>query len=301
MTKKTDQPAGTPQKKNGEPQPADNLNVLSMEEIARRITQAYDPGEWGEPDASEYLEMSRDARSKKAALDYAQKALELEPDNLDAAQQVAELTAKDEVELLEKLAPLLEKGKAQMVREGYWAHKGEFWLIFETRPYMRLRYTYMRVLIECGMLRRAAAEGEALLELCRNDNLGVRYDLIHLYAALEDEQRALALVKNVAFGEQDCQMLLAMSALYFRLGDLERSLACLQRLAKANRYTKRFIAAVAKGDEETLRDAMEPTGYSPGTLEELVYGLLDHAFLFETLTPFFTWARRRLKSSRAKG
>lgn len=301
MKKKTDQPAGTPPRKNDVPQTADDANVLSMEDFAMRFARGYAPAEPGEPDADGYLELSERARSKKAAIDYAQKALELEPDNLDAAQRVAELTAKDEVELLEKLAPLLERGKALLEREGYWREKGEFWLIFETRPYMRLRYTYMRVLIECGMLRRAAEEGEAMLELCHNDNLGVRYNLIHLYAALEDERGALALVKRGAFDEDDGQMLLALSALYFRLGELERSFSYLQKLAAVNKGAKKFFAATAKGDGETLSDAIDPMGYSPRTLEELVYDLADNAFLFNTLTPFFVWANRRLKGGRAKG
>lgn len=57
-------------------------------------------------------------------------------------------------------------------------------------------YTYFDVLISCGMMRRAIDEGQRLLELCENDNLGVRYQLMHLYAYMEDEMHALALHKQ---------------------------------------------------------------------------------------------------------
>ena len=116
------------------------------------------------------------------------KALELEPDNLDAGRMMAELTAKNPYALMEKLSRLLEKGNRQMMKEGYFApeYKGDFWGVIETRPYMRLRHLYMQTLTECGMPRRAARECEELLELCENDNLGVRYDLMHLYAMRSD-------------------------------------------------------------------------------------------------------------------
>lgn len=47
------------------------------------------------------------------------------------------------------------------------------------------------------MMHRAIDEGQRLLDLCENDNLGVRYQLMHLYAYMEDEMHALALHKRL--------------------------------------------------------------------------------------------------------
>ena len=156
-----------------------------------------------EPESAEdYLELSDEAPSKSAALRYAKKALSLEPDNLDAASAVAQLDAQDDVALLDKLSALIEKGNRQMERENYFKESmGDFWMVLETRPYMRLRYDYMQTLIRCGMYRQAILEGKQLMELCKEDNLGVRYDLIHLYAQLDDLDRlnnALSAMSSVS-------------------------------------------------------------------------------------------------------
>lgn len=57
-----------------------------------------------------------------------------------------------------------------------------------------------RFILEHGMLHRAIDQGRRLLELCETDNLGVRYALMHLYACVEDEMHALALVKQFDAG-----------------------------------------------------------------------------------------------------
>ena len=53
-------------------------------------------------DAYDYLELSDAAPNKKQALKYAKKALELEPDNIDAQIAIADLTANTAESLLEK-------------------------------------------------------------------------------------------------------------------------------------------------------------------------------------------------------
>ena len=46
------------------------------------------------------------------------------------------------------------------------------------------------------MMRQAISEGQRLLELCESDDLGVRYQMMHLYVFMEDELHALALHKQ---------------------------------------------------------------------------------------------------------
>ncbi len=76
-----------------------------------------------------------------------------EPDNLDAARMLAEVNAKN---------------------------PGDFWGVLETRPYMRLRHSYLELLIQCGMMGKAVNEAEELLRLCEGDNLGIRYALMQI-------------------------------------------------------------------------------------------------------------------------
>lgn len=255
-----------------------------------------------EPESAEdYLELFDEAPSKSAALRYAKKALSLEPDNLDAASAVAQLDAQDDVALLDKLSALIEKGNRQMERENYFKESmGDFWMVLETRPYMRLRYDYMQTLIRCGMYRQAILEGKQLMELCKEDNLGVRYDLIHLYAQLDDLDSALALKDSHPVNEDDGQFLMALAVLYFKRGALDESLACLKKLCAVNRDTKRFLQAVHKEEADSLFESMDEMSYRPYTIEELSHEFLTYLYLFENIQPFFDWACRKLRNYKIK-
>jgi len=249
--------------------------------------------------ADDYLEMAEEASSKKQALEYVKKAVELEPDNLDALRMEAELSAKHPDELLEALPPLLQIGQKQMEEEGYLPDDiGEFWLILETRQYMRLRYLYFQTLIQCGLMRPAVAEGEKLMELCTNDNLGVRYDLAKLYTYLEEEAPLLKLINQQEYNQMDSQMLLALSALYYKLNQPLKALDALHKLAKENKDTKKFFRLAAGRKIDELEELLGPYGYQPGTIEELAYTSIDGAFLYDTVPYYFNWAYNALKTSK---
>ncbi len=248
--------------------------------------------------ADDYLSLAEDAKTKKAAMGYIKKALELEPDNLDALLMQAQRNAKWPLDLVISLSPIIEKGDALMEREGHFRDDmGEFWGVLETRPYMRLRYAYLDALKNSGMMRKAVAEGERLLELCEEDNLGVRYDLIFLYAHLEEEEKALALFNASEYSENDCQMLLALSILYFKLGQLDTSLDYLKKLRKCNKDTKKFLRLVCRGDQEEIFSAGgSEFGYRPYTIDELVIAFQDNVFLLTSVMNYFKWANRQLKN-----
>ena len=247
--------------------------------------------------ADDYLELAEDATSKKKKLEYLSKALELEPDNLDAARMTAELNAKKPEDLLAFLSTLIEKGNSLMEKEGYFQDcMGDFWGMLETRPYMRLRDSYLELLIQCGMMRKAVGEAEEMLKLSTNDNLGVRYTLMHLYVYLENEARALALHKKYDEYEES-QMLLPLAVLYYKKGNFELSLQYLQRLNKANKDTKKFLNAIANDRAEEFLEHLSPYGYQPFTIEELIQEYLENHYLFDGVAHFFDWAYRSLKKS----
>ncbi len=99
----------------------------------------------------------------------------------------------------------------------------EFWEIVETRPYMRIKQSYAEILAENGMMKKAVKEYEEILKLNENDNLGVRFRLMSLYAFFEDEENALKLYKKYN-GQNSVQMLLPISVLYFKKGEFTKSL-----------------------------------------------------------------------------
>ncbi len=251
--------------------------------------------------ADDYLELAEDASSKQKKLEYLSKALELEPEHLDAARMAAELKAESPEALLLALSSLLEKGTAQMEKGGFFRDDmGDFWGVLETRPYMRLRHAHLEQLIGCGMMRRAAAEAEEMLRLCTADNLGVRYELMHLYAYLEDEDAALALQKQYDDYEES-QMLLPLAVLFYKEEKFDRSLSYLQRLHQANKDTKKFLDAAAKDALDKYREQMGPYGYRLFSIEELICEYDENSYLFDSVGSFFGWASKALRKTRSRG
>lgn len=243
--------------------------------------------------ASDYLELARWAASRKKRAEYLHKALELEPDNLDARLQLIMRATDDQIEeQLLALQELLEAADKQMEKAGaFKEYASEFWTAPETRPYMRVRCTYFDVLIACGMMRRAIDEGQRLLELCENDNLGVRYQLMHLYAFMEDEMHALTLHKQYGANEET-QMLLPLAVLYYKMNQLGKAEDYIKRLAKVNRNTKKFLRVAVRNELDEYIDEMGPYEYAPFTLEELLDAAMKARYLFDSVPYFFEWANR---------
>lgn len=162
----------------------DTENEADVDALAERFFAEYnlkckEQKESAPETADDYLDLAKQVTSKKKSVEYLHKALELEPDNLDARLQLILRTAEQPDERRLALQELLDAADKQMEKSGaFKEYAGEFWTAFETRPYMRVRYTYFDVLISCGMMRRAIDEGQRLLELCEND---IRYtDLLRI-------------------------------------------------------------------------------------------------------------------------
>ena len=254
--------------------------------------------------ANDYLELAEQASSKRKCLEYLRKAVELDPANVDAQLQLIAHTLEDKPdEQLLALQNLMAAAAKTLEQEGcFKKDMGDFWTILETRPYMRVRHACFDALISCGMIRRAIDEGEELLELCENDNLGVRYQLMHLYAYMEDELHALALHKRYDSYEET-QMLLPLAVLYYKLNQFDKAEDYIKRLAKVNKGAKKFLRAAARDQLYDYMDEMSPYGYQPFTMEELLDELLSASYLFDSVPYFFPWASKALaaKTSAKKG
>ena len=283
-------------KENG----GDNMNEKELGDLFEQCINQYNhnlPQQMTEKNAEtsdDFMELAEDAGNEASALKYARKALQLDADNLDAERMIAEITATDELDLLKKLESAIKHGTELMEREGYMADDiGHFWGITATRPYMRLRQEYMETLKDCGMTRRAIAECEEMLRLCENDNLGVRYTLMHLYALMEEEQPALELHKKYD-GHEETQMLLPLSVLYYKQGQWDKAGDYLKRLSKANKDTKKFFRALKNDTLDQYIDQMQEYGYRPFRIEELITELMENPEVFRSAPGYFRWADRQL-------
>lgn len=250
--------------------------------------------------AYDYLELAQEARSQKQRIAYLNKAVELEPDNVDAQLELLLNTHEDKpTAQLPELKKLLETAEVELKKNGCFEESmGDFWLDIETRPYMRVYHTYFEALIACGMLRQAIHAGERMLELCEGDNLGVRYQLMHLYVQMEDEMHALALHKKYDSYEET-QMLMPLAVLYYKLNQSDKAGAYLNRLAAVNKDTKKFLRLAVKKDMNAMLAEREWYGYQPMTIQELVEEFLNSMYLFRNVPFFFEWAQQYLRAQTA--
>lgn len=281
----------------------DNIKISSEEDL-NNVMQAfmsnYQPNADDVETAYDFLELAESANTKKEALNYAKKAVELEPDNLDALAMVIELTCTSSEKLSEKYKALITEAEDKLKEQGYFADEniGEFWLIFETRPYMRLLEKYASHFVQCGQMRLAISVYEKMLELCTNDNLGVRYTLMHLYTFLEDEQSALELYEK--YPEECTQFLLPLSILYYKLGNLRKSNQYLKKLIDVNKDTYKFFNGLIDGSlMESVSNSFS-YGYRPFTIEEFIIECQENYFLLSSMPEYFVWAKKKISSKRKK-
>ena len=241
--------------------------------------------------ADDFLELADQTDDINKAKYYVNKAMELEPDNLDAINASLDFIEDQTWEYYQKLSEAVKTGTRRMEKEGLMAQEniGHFWGILETRPYMRLLARYVDFLIKAGMMNRATAECEEMLRLSENDNLGMRYRLMHLYTFLEKEEAALKLHERYD-SHEETQMLLPLSILYFKMGEMEKAEEYLLRLKDANKDTKKFFRAVQKNKLDQYVDEMDGFGYRPFTIQELIIEMMENGFLFKTIPLYMEWA-----------
>ena len=90
----------------------DNIEISGEDELNQALKtfmSQYQPNNDDVETADDYLELAESADTKKEALKYAKKAAELEPDNLDAAAMVIELSCTSSEKLSEKYKNLIDE------------------------------------------------------------------------------------------------------------------------------------------------------------------------------------------------
>ena len=257
-------------------------------------------------DMDEDLQRAYDAESKAETLKYAKRSLKNNPRNVEAETLIAQCQAKSVDDLQKKYLKILEKEEKTLKNDGIWEDEsiGDFWLIAETRPYMRLYNSYVDSLIVTRKFRKAAAESEKMLQLCENDNLGIRYRLMHIYAYLEEETAAQRLYRQ--YEEENCTMfLLPLAVLYYKLDDLKTAAGYLKQLFQVNPECKIFFAlqdVEPEKIEEVINASMdklaETGGYKPGSLEEFLVITQEEQYLYESEASFWIWAMRNSPAQR---
>ncbi len=282
-----------------------DLSKAQIDELIQQIIDEYnsDPYEPVTPSnaktSDDFMELAAEEEDPVKAIRYAEKALQLDPDNLDAELFVLDIREDDGPRKIDALKKAIAHGDRVMEKLDLKGEDsiGSYWGILETRPYMRLRGRYLEELIDCGMYRAAMNEAREHLVLSDGDNIGSRYVLMHLYAFFEMEEEALELYEKYD-RENGAMMLLPLAILYFKQGNWKTAEKYLQEIASSNKDLRRFLKLVKDGEAEELYRCCDDIGYRPYHISELATEFFDNNFLFRTCTGFFPWALSRVRKKK---
>ncbi|MBR1385686.1 MAG: hypothetical protein IJ568_02525 [Bacilli bacterium] len=229
-------------------------------------------------EAYEILKKARNAKTKKQAIKLANEAFEKSNACFDAIIFLSELE-DDQTKKLEILNDGLEKEKERLEQEGFFDKKkiGSFYSIFETRPYITGLGTKAALLTSFGQIRQAIDICKEVLKLNSNDNTGIRYLLMSIYAYLEDEKELTKLYNK--YKEENIRALFPMLVLYYKLGNFEKAKEYLNLLNKNNKHFVKFF----KGTLEPNKDLMSGY-YSIGDETEVVVSMVDNIFLLDSVS-----------------
>ena len=146
--------------------------------------------------AQELVYDAWDAPTKARRVALARKALALSADCADAYVLLAQETAKSREDARDLYAKGVAAGERAIGPDAFEEGVGDFWGIFETRPYMRARHGLALALWELGECEQAIAHYRDMLRLNPNDNQGIRYLLANCLLERGDDGALGSLLKS---------------------------------------------------------------------------------------------------------
>jgi tetratricopeptide (TPR) repeat protein len=215
----------------------------------------------------------------------ARQALEISPDCADAYILLA-----DGAESAEKAVELyqqgVEAGERAIGKKAFKQHKGYFWGMLETRPYMRARESLAQCLWSLGRHEEAAGHYRGILDLNPNDNQGVRYSLATLLLDLDrnDELDELLIQYDE---DSSVEWAYSKTLLAFRKsGDSTKTNQLLKKAVKVNKHVPAYLL----GEKQLPRDL--PEYVSRGGEDEAIGYVVGNRRVWLNTSGAVSWLRK---------
>ncbi|HUG80325.1 MAG TPA: hypothetical protein VML01_01585 [Bryobacterales bacterium] len=237
---------------------------IFMEEAAGKSFDDFDEAENDDPCylAQQLVYDAMEASSDKQALQLAREALSLDPGCVDALAIVAQLT-RSPTKRLVLFEEAVKVGEERLGEDFFAANKGHFWGILETRPYMRAKKGLADELLVARRPLDAMSHLEEMLELCPNDNMGNRFDLMETYLMTDHLEQALDLLNRYSEGFSAIWNWSAV-LVHFLLRDFDAATRSLKEARKQNRYVEPYLSG-----KKRIPD-VDPEFYTVGTESEAI-------------------------------
>lgn len=179
------------------------------------------------------------------ALSLAIRAVRIDPACLDARLMLATFAAGPVDEYIEELRRIVAVGEHDLGEKFFRENHGHFWLMMETRPYMRVRSALAEALRTAGRNAEAIVEFDSLLVLNPNDNQGLRYALLGCYLEEERLDRVRHLFRQFE-GEGSAMFDWGRVLERYLSGDLEGAVEALARARRNNSHVESFLTGKKK-------------------------------------------------------
>lgn len=220
-------------------------SVFAMERTLREVRGGGGGRRRSPPERAQdlFYEASEAARDGDVAtaIDRATRAIGIHPYCVDALMLLLDLSGQPLSRQLEIVRDIVRAGEEDLGPAFFEENRGQFWLMIETRPYMRARQRLAEILEEAGRQEESAREYEALLDLNPGDNQGVRYSLVGCYLLLDCLEDARRLLDR--FPDEGSAMWAWARVLERHLsGDLAGAGRALRKARKANRFAEAYLA-----------------------------------------------------------
>lgn len=257
-----------------------NATEKDMDALIKAFINQYNSGTLDVPETKLDKAMAKfdealNANSEKKAIKLAKEALKLDPTYIDSKLFLIpyEYTGED---VLNELDKVIESEEKRLKKEGYFDNAGEFYTMWQTRPYMRALENKAMVLIQYGKMGLARRVLEKMVKLNENDNLGARYMLAAVYAYFEDEKAFNKLIKKYK-GDNSLSFLGSKLCLYYKLGDNKKALEILEEIKEINPY---FTEVISKNIDVEELDDLDIDYYQPGEISEVIDFIVTAGFLY---------------------
>lgn len=228
-------------------------------------------------DAYKLLNKATAARNVKDAKKFAEQAYKKSKACVDAAIFLADI----EENFLEK-EKYFDKDNI-----------GDFYGLFETRPYIIALYFKTDLFLLEGKIGQAMNICKEILRLNEHDNTGARYVLMAIYAYFENEEEMLKLYKQ--YNEDNLEMLFPLFILYYKLGDDKKAIKYLDMINKENPHFVKFFKGNIKQNDKLI-----PGTYSMGDSSEVLMYFDKYDFLISTVVTIRDFVLEHSKNKKTK-
>ncbi|WP_192929741.1 SEC-C metal-binding domain-containing protein [Alkaliphilus serpentinus] len=181
-------------------QSIDELNEYMQTLMKNGIPEASSEDLSNEEKAQDLIYKAWEKSRSKDRIRLAKEALKIHSNCVDAYVLLAVEEATSFTDKEKMYLEALERGRMVLGENYFNENIGHFWLMTETRPYMRAKMGFALLLWKEGNLEQATKHFKEMLELNPNDNQGARYILLPIYMQLDKLKEARELINSYEDG-----------------------------------------------------------------------------------------------------